>query len=299
MKCENMRKGLLALLLGFLGGLCLATCMDCEPATSSGPTLHMAYISDGLGNGVDVFMYFVPLVAPTSVDAYKDPNTTLNAKIISRTSEDKKNSFVTKCVFEITGSGVYEIFFDPNEMIAFNAKHSNKPKVMRNMLKSIRMDGPLVGLLEISGTIKNNTRQVNNVSVRFDMDGKSSVTAHLYDIKKTQEGFLYQNRSNEQIARINALTFTRGGNPPQMGAEVSSIAGQADSEGFFSAFKAMIANWFIPPMPITDIGSETMMNFGLALDSTQSTFTFPFAENLRQSLSLLVAQKLNQNANLH
>jgi len=293
-----MRKGLLVFLIGCLGGLCSAECSDCRPASSSGPTMQMEYNSEGLGNGVDVFMYFVPLVAPTSVDVYKDPNTTLNAKIISRTSDDKKNSFVTKCVFEITGSGVYETFFDPNEMISFNAKHSNKPKMMRNMLKSIRMDGPLVGLLEISGTIKDNKRQVNNVSVRFDMNGKSSVTAHLYDIKKTKEGFLYSNRSNEQVARINALTFARGGNPPQMGAEVSSIAGEKDSEGFFSAFKAMIANWFIPPMPITDVGSETMMNFGLALDSTQSSFTFPFAENLRQSLSLLVAQKLNQYTNI-
>ncbi|MBN2511316.1 MAG: hypothetical protein JXB18_00125 [Sedimentisphaerales bacterium] len=293
-----MIKRLFAAVLGLFGGLCPAECLDCEPAASNGPTMQMEYNSDGQGNGVDVFMYFVPLVAPTSVDIYKDPNTTLNARIISRTSDDKRNSFVTQCVFEITGSGVYETFFDPNEMIAFNSKHSKKKKMMRNMLKSIRMDGPLKGLLEISGTIKDNKRQVNHVAVRFDMNGKSSVTAHLYDIKKTEDGFIYKNRSNEQMARINALTFERGGNPPQMGAEVSSIAGEKDSEGFFSAFKAMIANWFIPPMPITDIGSETMMNFGLALDSTQATFTFPVAENLRQSLSLLIAQKMNQQVNI-
>lgn len=283
---------------GLLGGLCFGQCSDCQPTQAIGPTLQIEYKDDGQGNGVDVFMYFVPLVAPTSVDVYKDPNTTLNARIISRTSEEKQSTFTTKCTFEITGNGVYETFFDPDEMIAFNAKHSKKPKMMRNMLKSIRMDGPLLGLLEISGTITNNQRQVDNVAVRFDLNGKSSVTAHLYDIKKTKEGFLYKNRTNEQTARINALSFARGGNPPQMAAEVSSIAGEKEQEGFISAFKAMIANWFIPPMPITVVGSETMMNFGLALDSTHSSFTFPFAENLRQSLSLMVAQKMNQADNI-
>jgi hypothetical protein len=34
-----------------------------------------------------------------------------------------------------------------------------------------------------------------------------------------------------------------------------------------------------------------MMNFGMALDTTQPAFTFPYAQNLRQSLSAMLAKK--------
>jgi hypothetical protein len=76
-----------------------------------------------------------------------------------------------------------------------------------------------------------------------------------------------------------------------MTTEVGAVAGEKQKEGFVAAFKAMLANWFLPPLPIAAVGNETMMNFGMALDSTQPAFTFPYAQNLRQSLSILLAKK--------
>jgi hypothetical protein len=76
-----------------------------------------------------------------------------------------------------------------------------------------------------------------------------------------------------------------------MTPEIGAVAGEEQKEGLVSAFKAILANWFLPPLPIAAIGNETMMKFGAALDATESTFTFPHAEKLRQSLSILLAQK--------
>jgi hypothetical protein len=259
--------------------------------TISGPTLLMDYRDGGPGNPVDTFMYFVPLVAPTAMDVYTDPNTTLNARIISRTSKETDGEFTTVCTFEIRGSGLYEASFEPTEMIAFNLEGNMKPRTLHNLLRSIRVDGPMQGSLEVSGTIQNAQRQVNRVQMRFDLNGKSPVTAHLYDVKSDGKACLFENRFNEQRTRIDSLSFARGGNPPRMITEVGAIAGEKQKEGFFAAVKAMLANWFLPPLPIATVGNETMINFGMALDATQPEFTFPYARNLRQSLSAMLAKK--------
>jgi hypothetical protein len=176
-------------------------------------------------------------------------------------------------------------------MIAFNLEGNTKPRTLRNLLRSIRVDGPMQGSLEVSGTIQNSQRYVNRVQIRFDLDGKSPVAAHLYDVKSDGKTCLFENRFHEQIARIDSLSFVRGGNPPRMITEVGAVAGEKQEEGFFAAVKAMLANWFLPPLPIATVGNETMMNFGMALDTTQPAFTFPYAQNLRQSLSTLLARK--------
>lgn len=286
-----------AIILTIAGLLCvvstvLGVCGDCPGADkTSGPTLLIDYQDGGPGNPVDTFMYFVPLVAPTAMDVYTDPNTTLNARIISRTSKESDSEFTTVCTFEIRGSGVYEAFFEPTEMIAFNLEGNTKPRTLHNLLRSIRVDGPMRGSLEVFGTIQDTQRQVNKVQLRFDLDGKSPVAAHLYDVKSDGKTCLFENRFHEQLARIDSLSFVRGGNPPRMTTEVGAVAGEKQKEGFFAAFKAMLANWFLPPLPIAAVGNETMMNFGMALDTTQPAFTFPYAQNLRQSLSTLLARK--------
>jgi hypothetical protein len=286
-----------AIILIIAGLLCLVSgvfgvCGDCPGVDkTSGPTLLIDYRDGGPGNPVDTFMYFVPLVAPTAMDVYTDPNTTLNARIISRTSKESDSGFTTVCTFEIRGSGVYEAFFEPTEMIAFNLEGNTKPRTLHNLLRSIRVDGPMRGSLEVSGTIQDTQRQVNRVQVRFDLDGKSPVAAHLYDVKYDGKLCSFESRFHEQLARIDSLSFVRGGNPPRMTTEVGAVAGEKQKEGFFAAVKAMLANWFLPPLPIATVGNETMMNFGMALDTTQPAFTFPYAQNLRQSLSILLARK--------
>lgn len=285
-----MNRGLLNIFcFGAMLMLAHGLCQAAEQALV-GPTLQIEYTEKGQGNNVDAFMYFIPLIMPTTVDVYTDPNTTLNARIISRTSEETATEFTTTCFFQVCGKGVYEAMAEPNEIIAFSSKGEHKDKILRNLLRSIRVDGPMRGSLVVSGSIKDNRRQVDTLDIRFDLDGKSPVAVHLFEIKPIDGAYHYENRCNEQIARINALTFTRGKTPPLMDAEVSSIAKAEENEGFLASLKAMVANWFLPPVQITPIGNQTMMDFGTALDLTQTAFTFPHAENLRQNIKTLLAK---------
>jgi hypothetical protein len=279
-----------------LAGVSLGIDTECS-IKATGPTLKMEYSNQGQGNDVDAFMYFIPLIMPTSISVYTDPNTTLNAKIISRTSKGTSSTFTTTCIFEVCGQGIYEALADPNEIIAFSSKNEPKDKILRNQLHSIRVDGPMRGSLVISGCIKGAQRQVDTLQIRFDLDGKSPVAATLFEVKPVDGKYNYEDRFNEQIARINTLSFTRGSNPPTMEAEVSSIARSNAKEGFIASLKAMVANWFLPPVPVTVIGNQTMLDFGAALDSTQTAFTFPYAENLRQSVKTLLAKAGYQPTN--
>jgi hypothetical protein len=269
----------------------LGVCAGCPEKEISGPTMVLEYQDGGQGNPVDTFMYFLPLVAPTAIDVFTDPNTTLNTRIISRTSKDSGSKFTTTCTFEVRGEGLYEAFFDSKEMIAFNLEDNTTPRTLHKLLRSIRVDGPMRGEINVSGTIQDGQRKVEQFQIRFNLAGKSPVTVHLYDVKNDGKTCLFENRFNEQLARIDSLKFVRGGNPPRMTPEIGAVAGEQQKEGFFAEFKAMLANLFLPPLPIAAIGNETMMNFGAALDATESSFTFPHAEKLRQSLSILLAQK--------
>jgi hypothetical protein len=288
-----MRKALILFIAGLFCAVSIAlgACSDCHEKAVSGPTMVLEYKDGGQGNPVDTFMYFLPLVAPTMIDVYTDPNTTLNTRIISRTSKDSRSKFTTTCTFEVSGDGLYEAFFDAKEMIAFNLENDTSARTLHKLLRSIRVDGPMRGEINVSGTIQDGRRQVEQFQMRFNLAGKSPVTVHLYDVKSDGKACLFENRFNEQLARIDSLIFVRGGNPPRMTPEIGAVAGEEQKEGFFSEFKAMLANWFLPPLPIAAIGNDTMMKFGAALDATESTFTFPYAEKLRQSLSILLAQK--------
>jgi hypothetical protein len=269
----------------------LGVCTDCPEKAISGPTMLLEYKDGGQGNPVGTFMYFLPLVAPTMIDVYTDPNTTLNTRILSRVSKDSGSKFTTTCAFEVRGEGLYEAFFDAKEMIAFNLEGDYSPRTLHKLLRSIRVDGTMRGEIEVSGTIEDGHRQVEQFEIRFNLAGKSPVTVHLYDVKSDGKTCLFENRFNEQLARIDSLKFVRGGNPPKMTPQIGAVAGEEQKEGFLAQFKAMLANWFLPPLPIAAIGNETMMNFGAALEATEPTFTFPYAEKLRQSLSILLAQK--------
>jgi hypothetical protein len=51
----------------------------------------------------------------------------------------------------------------------------------------------------------------------------------------------------------------------------------------FAVLKGIIANMFIRPPKVTELGNETMLNFGLSLLEQKSTFTFPEAKNIKES----------------
>lgn len=268
-----------------------------QNSNTTGPTLNIEYNDQGQGNEVDSFMYFIPLIMPTTVDVYTDPNTTLNAHIISRTSKETATTFTTTCIFQVCGQGIYEAVADANEIIAFSSKGEPKDKILRNQLRSIRVDGPMRGSLVVSGCIENGQRRVDTFDIRFDLDGKSPVSVHLFEVKPVDGNYCFQDRYNEQFARIDALSFSRSPHSPTMEAEVSSIAKENAKEGLLASLKAMVANWFLPPVPISVIGNQTMMDFGTALDCTQTAFTFPHAENLRQNVKALLAKANHDGMN--
>jgi hypothetical protein len=44
-----------------------------------------------------------------------------------------------------------------------------------------------------------------------------------------------------------------------------------------------VANFLIPPLSVPPDGHQAMMDFGLALATEKTTFTFPFATRLKNS----------------
>ena len=282
---------------GLLCVLAQPACDGCPGGqTLSGPKLILDYSDiQTHKNAVDDFMYFVPLVAPTTVTGFTDPNTTLTAGITTHIITERGDGFQALCEFEIKGVGAYTAVFDPDQMIAFNSKRVGKSKPLSYMLYSIRISGRCSGLIEINGSIQQDKKTVNEVLVRFDRDGtQSPVFASLYDVSCIEGRYDYRSKTNEQIARISTLRFTGNDDEKaEMGVEICSIRPAKGAENLLAGIKAVLANWFLPPMPIAVKGNNTMLDFGKALMQKQPTFVFPYAENLKQSLSTLETKKVH------
>jgi len=123
-------------------------------------------------------------------------------------------------------------------------------------------------------------------------DRKSPVTIGLYDIVTTDGRYRYENRSNESVARVNALSFRQGSDPPHMGVSVASITKKEKPENLLSGIKGAIANLLIKPVKITQLGNETMLRFGHAIFRQEPEFTFPKARNIKEDkLAATAAQQ--------
>ena len=89
---------------------------------------------------------------------------------------------------------------------------------------------------------------------------------------------------NEDVARVNTLTFQRKPGPPKMEVSVGSVrpkdAEDTAWQNLKGNLKGMAVNFFIPPLPVDVRGHQAMLDFGLALAVEAATFTFPHAENL-------------------
>ena len=152
------------------------------------------------------------------------------------------------------------------------------------MLDYIKFDRDGHGIIEVKGQIIGSTRTVTELDMQFNARGhKSPVTIGLYDVKPKDGEYKYENRSNEVVARVNTLTFKKTEQTPKMGIKVASISDTAESEGFFSGLKAVIANFFIKPPKVDKLGNTTMLEFGDALLQKKPAFTFPKATNIKES----------------
>jgi len=252
---------------------------------SNGPTIMLSYSKEMLKeNPISSFMYFVPLISPTLVDRETSANNEQQVGIISYKRKVTSKSFYVTCEFEVLENGFHKNTFDSAEMIAAHTDELKKGESLTNMLDYIKIEGDGAGLIEVKGTITGSTQTVTEVDICFNArDQKSPVTIGLYDIKPKDGEYKYENRSNEVVARVNTLAFKKTQEPPKMGIEIASIHKKTEGEGFWSKIKGLIANFLIKPLEVTELGNDTMLNFGYTLLEQKPAFTFPKAKNIKEN----------------
>jgi hypothetical protein len=255
---------------------------------SHGPTVILSYSEETFGkNPVSSFMYFIPLISTTLVDRETSANNAQEVGLVSYERKITAKSFYVACEFEIRGKGFHKNTFDPSGMIAERLAEMPKRESMTHVLDYIKFEGEGTGRIEVRGTIRNAMETVTAVDLQFNVRGrKSPVTIGLYDIKPEDEQYRYENRSNELVARVNTLAFRKSDTTPRMGVSVASISRASTRDGFISRVKGAIANLFIKPPKIDNLGNETMLNFGYAIFKQEPEFTFPIAKNIKEESSV-------------
>lgn len=252
----------------------------------TGPELLLDYQpGTNQSNPVDCFMYFVPLTSPTSVTVKTEPGTTFSANITSWNRIQNGKTIHVECNFDITGKGGYAAVYDADEMISkrlATEKNADDTREITKMLEWIRLSGPCQGRIQAIGKVVSNEVRMDRIEVSFNRGStQSPVEVSIYDVPNKKGQFLYANRKNCQVARINSLTFNRTDDgSPRMSVEIASLKKAKTKEGFFSHLTAMIANILSTSTSVAPVGNATMMDFGTALYEKQPAFTFPKAANI-------------------
>jgi len=252
---------------------------------NNGPTILLGYSREEFKkNPISSFMYFVPLISPKLVDRETSADNEQQVGIVSYRRKVTLESFNVVCETEMSGKGFHKNTFDSAGLTEINTDELKKGESLTNMLDYIKFEGEGFGLIEVKGTMAGSTPTVTEVVLHFNARGhKSPVTVGLYDIKPKDGQYNYENRSNQKVARVNSLIFKKTDKTPRMGIEVASIRNTAESEDFVSGLKGIIANLFISPPMVSELGNETMLNFGRNLLEQKSSFTFPKAKNIKES----------------
>lgn len=250
-----------------------------------GPTMLMSYSPDiCIDNPIGSFTYFVPLISLTLVDNISSVNNNQQVSIRSHRIKANSKSFRAACEFEILGSGFQMNTFDSVGLIAAHSDELKEGETLTNMLDYIKFEGNGYGLIEVKGRITGSARTVTEVDIRFNARGhRSPVTIGLYDIKPKNGQYVYENRSNEVVARVNALAFKKTDQAPRLGIKVASVAKGSAPTGLFAGLKGAIANLLITPPKINPRGQAVMLQFGEALAEKKPAFTFPKAENIKEN----------------
>lgn len=261
-----------------------------ESATedSKGPTIGLVPDDESKTNPIHEFMYFVPLISPNRVVRTISEGNTQTGTIIEVSRRKEGQSFTCECIFNMGGSGRQSYLFDPNDMIERNLADHEKGEPLSKMLEYIIFEGRGQGRMVTKGRVADGETVVESVDVHFtnDESDTSPVTIQLYDIKPEDGRYEYENASSRIVGRVKVLSFQRDSSAePKMGIKVDSIRNKGDKENWWARFKGSIANMFIPPLKVTKLGNETMLDFGLAVYEGRETFTFPKAENLVKASS--------------
>ncbi|MBI5091850.1 MAG: hypothetical protein HZB26_05320 [Candidatus Hydrogenedentes bacterium] len=258
--------------------------------SSSGPTVLLSFREEVfVKNPISSFMYFVPLISPTSVDRQTSANNDVEVAVISYGQKIGAKSFRVACEFETRGRGFQKYIFNSAGMIAAHTADLKENEPLTTTLDFINFEGEGFIRIEVEGTINDSTETVMEVNLQFNARGRRSpVTIGLYDIKPKDGKYEYENRTNECVARVNTLAFKKCDTTPRMGVSVASITTAAASEGFVARFKGLIANLLIRPPKIAELGNETMLDFGYAILKQKPEFTFPKAKNITEDRTVTI-----------
>ena len=258
---------------------------EASPAPgSAGPTLHLdCNSSESAGNPVAEFMYFVPLISPEPVSIIKSPGNTQRARMVSAKRSFTAKSFLVTCEFEFVGEGNQQNIFDHTEKVRRHEQELKEGGSLDHQLGSINVEGAGNVSIEVEGTMTGRVPTVTEVRLRFNGRGRpSSVTIGLHDIGYSDGAVRLL---NESVARVNTLTFRRKPGPAKMDITVASVkrkdAGDTFWQNLVGDLKGTTVNLFLKPIAVEPAGNEAMLNFGLALVSEATAFTFPRARNLK------------------
>jgi len=255
-----------------------------KASAASGPTLWLGHDQNGVStNPVASFMYFVPLISPEPVTISASADAKQSVRLGAATWHVTENSFAASCTIEFTGPGLQETLFDLSREIHRHDRELRDGGTLSHQLKSIVVHGSGVGRIEIEGTISNGVRTVDTVRLLFNGDGEGSpVTIDMCDIRFVDGDF---RPTSEIVARVSTLTFRRATGVPKMEVTVASVKDKDASDSMWQNFKGRIkgfaANLLIDPFPIETDGHQAMLDFGRALITGSSSFTFPQAQNLQ------------------
>ncbi len=269
----NTRHVVMGCVMGILGAAAL-----CEPA---GPTVSLSYQDNATTvNKAADFLYFVPVISMTAVYCSASEENSQTSRITDYHKTRQGDEFTVDCRFEMRGRGWHKNRYDPASLIAWLSRDKESGD-LKNLLEYIAFEGEGLGRVEIIGRMVGDEPQVETVRVHFNADGHTSpVRAGLYNVKRKDGAYRYENRYDPQVVRINALEFQRSEGTPKMAVSVASVVAAGKAEGLWGRIKGAIANLLIPPVEIAEQGQETMFEFGKALHDRAPTFTFPKARNL-------------------
>ncbi len=250
----------------------------------NGPTVTLSYDgSKAVKNPSSSFMYFVPLIAPTSVDMEISPDNQQQAWFLSYDKKVTQKTFYVTGEFEMRGNGFFNNTLDPTEIIAAFSEEIKKGAPIKNALDFIKFEGEGIGRIEARGTIDDSNETVTEVKIHFNIGGrKSPITIGLYCVDPENGNYNYSKRYNELVARAATLTFKKCQGEPKMEVTVAAVDNKAaDPNSCIGKIKGFIANFFIEPVKISKLGNDTMLDFGYALLKQKPSFTFPKATNIK------------------
>lgn len=255
-----------------------------NPAT--GPTLKLDYApTEGPGNSLAEFMYFVPLISPEPVSLVVSRANTQKAQVTSCTRRTNGKNFTVTCRFEFAGQGYQRNVFDHSEMIRRHETELKAGGSLGEQLSSISVEGSGSGSIEVEGNTASGAAAVTEVRMKFNSTGRPSpVSISLQDIAYHQGSIRAR---KEVVARVNTLTFKKQPGQPKMGVGIASVKRKDAGNGLWQNFKGSVlagaANLLMKPVAVHPAGQKAMLDFGLALATNERAFTFPAARNLRSA----------------